>query len=69
MLEICRFGAFAFVGRAGLSREPLLTSRSPYTPVDRGEQSSRRELFIKRVKVLRVGLGHERRLRCLRIAM
>lgn len=33
MLEICRFGAFAFVGRAGLSGEPLLTSRSPYTPV------------------------------------
>lgn len=69
MLEICLFGAFVLVGRAGLAGEPLLTSRSPYAPVARGEQSGRRELFIKRVKVLRVGLGHERRLRCMRIAM
>lgn len=69
MLEICRFSALALVCSAGLSGEPLLTPCSPYVLVALRNSPLDRDCLVKRVKVLQVGLGHERCLKCLRIVM
>lgn len=69
MLEICRFSALALVCSAGLSGEPHLTAFSLYVLGALRKSPLHRDCLVKRVKVLQVGLGHEKSFKCLRIVM